>query len=120
MGKQDIPLNDEGRKQAIKTRENLYDKDFDLILCSPLLRAKETAMLIKNHRNIDILTDKRLIERGLGELEGKPYTIDNEMLWDININTNKYGIETMRELRDRVDEFLHDIQENYKDKRIGK
>ena len=118
MGRKDVPLNDKGREQAIKTRENLYDVDIDLIICSPLLRAKETAKIIKKHRNIDIKIDERLIERGLGDLEGKPYTGDNDRLWDININIKEYNIEPMRDLRDRVDEFLNYIQENYKNKNI--
>lgn len=118
MGRRDVQLNEKGIEQANETRKNLYDVDIDLIVCSPLIRTRETAMIIKNNRNIEIKIDKRLIERGLGELEGKLYTSDNDELWDININTNKYNIETMEELKDRVFEFIKDIEENYSDKNV--
>lgn len=41
-GVRDIGLNDNGIEQAKTTRDNLKDIDFDLIICSPLLRTKHT------------------------------------------------------------------------------
>lgn len=41
-GVRDIDLNDNGTEQAKTTRDNLKDIDFDLIICSPLLRTKHT------------------------------------------------------------------------------
>lgn len=118
MGRRDVQLNDKGIKQAIEIRENLYDVDIDLIITSPLMRAKGTAMIIKNNRSIEIKTDERLVERGLGELEKQPYTSDNDELWDVNLNTSRYQVEPMRELRDRVFDFIKDIEENYSDKNV--
>ena len=70
MGRCDEPLNENGREQARQTKELLSNISFDLIICSPLLRAKETAQIINSDRNIKIDFDDRIIERDFGELEG--------------------------------------------------
>lgn len=57
QGRADKPLNEQGKQQAIETRQNLISKDIDLIICSPLLRAVETAEIINKDRNIPILYD---------------------------------------------------------------
>jgi broad specificity phosphatase PhoE len=44
-GRTDIPLTEAGREAARKLGERLRGQDFDLILCSPLSRARETAQL---------------------------------------------------------------------------
>jgi broad specificity phosphatase PhoE len=45
----DIPLNNNGKLQALKAAEFLKDVPFDLIASSSLSRAKETADIIYNH-----------------------------------------------------------------------
>jgi probable phosphoglycerate mutase len=44
-GRTDVPLTVAGREQAIATGEQLAGRRFALILCSPLLRARETCEL---------------------------------------------------------------------------
>ena len=46
QGRTDIPLNDEGRDMADKAREEYRDIHFDVCYCSPLSRARDTAMEI--------------------------------------------------------------------------
>ena len=117
MGQKDIPLNKEGIKQAHITKKTISNYNIDLIICSPLKRAMKTAEIIKKEDQI-ILYDNRITERRLGDLEGKPYTKDNERLWDININTTDYHIETMEEFKERIYSFLKDILRKYHDKNI--
>ena len=45
-GIRDIDLNEKGIEQAKKTRDNLKDVKFDLIICSPLIRTKHTMEII--------------------------------------------------------------------------
>lgn len=47
QGQTNIPLNDKGRKQAQQAKEKLQNIPIDLIICSPLMRARETAEIIE-------------------------------------------------------------------------
>ena len=70
MGRCDEPLNDKGKSQALETKNKLLDVGIDLIICSPLLRTKQTAEIINGNRNIPVIYDDRIIERDFGEFEG--------------------------------------------------
>lgn len=70
QGRTDIPLNEEGRRMAIKAGEDYKDVHFDVCFCSPLIRAKETADLILKDRNVPVYYDERLIEMAFGVCEG--------------------------------------------------
>ena len=65
-----IPLNERGKQQAHETKLNLKNINFDIIICSPLIRAKQTAEIINSDRNLTIIFDDRLRERNYGEFEG--------------------------------------------------
>ena len=67
QGRADIELNEVGIKQAKQTKEELKNIDIDLIICSPLKRAKKTAEIINEGRNIPIIFDDQIIERNFGE-----------------------------------------------------
>ena len=55
----DIPLNSEGKEQAKITANLLKDVKFDMVFCSPLIRAKKTCEeIMKFHKNIPIIYDK--------------------------------------------------------------
>ena len=118
MGRKDIPLNNIGIDEAYITSEVLKDCIFDLIICSPLIRAKKTANIINENRNNEIIYDERIMERCLGDLEGKPYTSNNDDIWDININSSSDSIETMEEFKNRVYDFLEEILNKYPEKNI--
>ena len=70
QGRKDIELNEIGREQAEMTRKKLMNEKIDLIISSSLKRAKETAEIINKEFNVEILEDKRLVERGFGDFEG--------------------------------------------------
>lgn len=70
QGHADIELNDEGRAVAIELGKQLADVPIDRIYSSPLIRAKETASIIKGGRNIPIIPDERLKELSFGDMEG--------------------------------------------------
>lgn len=64
-GQVDIPLNEIGREQALETKEKLKDMPIDLIITSPLIRARQTAEIINEDRKLPIIVDNRAIERDL-------------------------------------------------------
>lgn len=70
QGRTDIPLNEEGRRMAEQAREKYRDVSFDICYCSPLIRARETAEIVLQGRNIPILYDDRLMEMNFGVYEG--------------------------------------------------
>lgn len=73
QGREDIELNEKGRELAGKLGQKLENVDFDFIFSSPLIRAYETACLIRGHRNIQIIRDPMIEELSFGKLEGMPY-----------------------------------------------
>lgn len=81
-GSTDTPLAEEGRKQARLAGQKAKDLGIDLIVASPLSRAKETAEIIAKEvgypvENIHI--NDLLVERHFGELEGKPWSPDLDL-----------------------------------------
>jgi uncharacterized phosphatase len=75
-GLTDTPLTDEGREQARREGLNARDHGIQLIVCSPLSRALETAQIIATQLEIEhpsILQNELLIERNFGVLEKTPY-----------------------------------------------
>ena len=70
QGLADIELNEKGIEQAKETSKILKNEKIDLIICSPLIRARQTAEIINQGRNIPIIYDEGIIERNFGEFEG--------------------------------------------------
>ncbi|GHU08483.1 hypothetical protein FACS189431_4820 [Alphaproteobacteria bacterium] len=118
MGRTDQPLNDEGRKQAEQAREKLKGKKIDLILSSPLKRAKETAEIINKDFNVPIIFRDELVERNFGEREGKISTPeDYEDNWDYEKSLTDTG-ESVKEIFERVHSLIDEIKEKYAGKNI--
>lgn len=70
QGRTDIPLNEEGRRSARKTGEELKNIPFSMAFSSPLQRARETAELILTGSRVTVQTDERLMELSFGSAEG--------------------------------------------------
>ena len=119
QGITDIELNETGIKQAEKTREELLDCPIDVILSSPLKRAKKTAEIIGKGRDIPIIIEQGLKERCFGKFEGKTREeMDFNTIWNYKLNKQYEDAESVGELFDRVDGFLEQIKEKYKDKTV--
>ena len=110
----DEDLTDIGITQSYKLRDSIKDIDFDIIISSPLKRTMHTATII-NSKDIDIITDDRLMERDCGNLSGKTFDKENkEEYW--NYYTNKrYGTEEeIQKFFERVYSFLDELKDkNY-------
>lgn len=70
QGQADIPLNENGIRLARITGEALKNVPFDLVITSPLSRAKETASLILGERRVPVVEEERIQEITFGEWEG--------------------------------------------------
>ena len=119
QGKQDISLNDKGREQAREIKKELDNKEIDLIIASPLIRAKETAEIINKDRNLPIIYDERIEERCFGEYEGKEIkVVDTSNFWNFYKDETFPGAESIQEFFDRVYSFLDELLEKYYDKNV--
>lgn len=107
QGHVNTKLNQHGIEQAEKAKEKLKEIQFDIIICSPLNRAIQTAKIVKNE---PLIIDNRIIERSFGNLEGK-YGIENyqEHIWE-------YNIEPMDQIFKRIYSFLDEIKQKYQGK----
>ena len=103
-------LNENGIRQANELKEKIKNINYDIIISSPLLRAKHTAQII-NVNNKKILINDKLKERDPGDLSGKPLTITNrDEYWNYN-TTITYGTsENIREFFMRIYNFLDDLK----------
>ena len=74
QGVTDIPMNSTGIAQVKTAARALRRDDWDLVLTSPLGRARETAEIIAEQLGFDdIHQQELLVERSFGEAEGLAY-----------------------------------------------
>lgn len=71
-GRTDLPLTEEGRRQARLLAASLAGEPIRKIIASPLLRARETAAFAGEVLGLPVSLDPRLIERDFGDYEGTP------------------------------------------------
>lgn len=128
QGQVDIPLNEFGRHLARETAKGLRDVPFDVCFTSPLGRARETAQIILQGRDVPILEDKRILEMNFGVLEGKCCSKEG---WDVPDSFQMFfddpvhyqapeGGEDFQAVRKRTGDFLNWLfaQEQYRDSTV--
>ena len=118
----DSVLTELGREQARAVGQKLAGRGIEVIITSPLERAKETAKLANETLRVPVLTDERFIEVDVGEIEGMHYTdIQNKygekyQQWrslDCKYENMCFeGGETKKQVRQRVFGGLEDYAEN--------
>lgn len=111
-------LNTEGINQASQVKNQLKNLDIDLIICSPLKRARHTADII-NVNKLPIIYDYDLIEREGGKLTNT--YIDSyfeKEYYNFYSNNIVEGLEPLPILFDRVHSFLDKIKTKYPSKNI--
>ena len=70
QGRTDIRLNKSGILQAEECSEYLKSLQWDVIITSPLKRAKQTAEIINKNLNLSLIEMKDFLERDYGKAEG--------------------------------------------------
>ena len=112
-------LNETGIKQAKETKQELENVKYDVLICSPMHRAIQTAEIINKDRNVPIIIDERIRERKLGELEGNKVTDETEKkIWDYNLNYQIPNGENIHDFEKRILEFFNEIKLKYVDKTV--
>jgi alpha-ribazole phosphatase len=71
IGQTDCALSKKGRAQADFWKKQLKGKGIAAIFCSDLIRSSDTAKVISNGGQVEILTDPDLREINLGDWDGR-------------------------------------------------
>ena len=112
QGRVDIPLNQNGIKQAEETARQLADKKFARVICSPLIRARQTCDIVyRGETPVEI--DERVIERDFGEFEGLTRAqFDFAGFWNKNNFDKKYErAESIKDVQDRLFPLFDELKD---------
>lgn len=110
QGREDIPLNETGIKQAKDCASALVGQVVDVVVSSPLSRARDTARMIADAVGLKgIQEDVNVIERDFGEASGLTY----DQLKEKRKQGRIHGIESIEELRLRMFHVLNSYEKKY-------
>jgi broad specificity phosphatase PhoE len=116
QGTSDIPLNETGQRQALAAAAAINPADWDLVLYSPLSRARATAQqIVESHALGQLAIDDRLLERAFGEAEGLSY-LEWKTLYDPAVGVA--GGENLEQLEIRANKMLDEFAEEFSGKRV--
>ncbi len=115
-GQTDVPLNEDGYRQADQVSRALAGAGLSAVYTSALSRAVETAARIAAPHHLEPIVLPGLLEVGFGEWEGRPYSFVREhyakalQQWrEDPLNFTIPGGEELLGLRDRVSTALDAI-----------
>ena len=114
-GEDDAPLNETGEKQAQKTAEDLADEQFDVILTSPYKRAIQTAEILNQKHNLEIVVENDLHER----IGGNTAMTGEQWHDSFNFDTEvDFDGESVKEFFTRIYRTIEKINRKYAGKKI--
>jgi len=122
------PLTEEGVSQAKEAAEKLRGKRIDLILTSPIKRARQTAEIVANTIGAPVIVDNRLKDRrrfpdweGVHYAEFTQHPLFSE--WKEKRNNYDFSLpngESLRDVENRIKPLMEELSapEDYQGKRI--
>jgi probable phosphoglycerate mutase len=122
-GRTDLPLNDTGIIQARELANRVRDMTFDIVISSPMLRARQTADIVCGALDMTYGVCGQFVERNMGVYEGLTKDEAKERypdLWNrqctVKADDAPDGGETIRQACGRIDEGLDNIRRKHSDK----
>ena len=120
QGQVNIELNEFGRHLARETAKGLKDISFDLCFTSPLGRARETAEILLDGRDVPVYEEERISEMAFGEYEGG---CCSKTGWNLPEEFKKFftdpanykkpaGGEDFYDIKKRTGDFLKELYDN--------
>lgn len=109
-------LSEKGVQQAIALANIIKDDYFDVVFCSDLKRAIESAKLDFYNRDIEIIRDERLRECNYGDLDGKDSSLVD---YSKHITNSFPNGESLLDVEKRMRSFVAYLKENYDNKKIA-
>jgi len=116
QGVTDIPLNETGIAQSRDAAQVIDAKDWDLVISSPLSRAKDTAKIVAEENDLGkVSIEELLLERSFGEAEGLSHEEWRAKYADSN---SVPGGESLPDLEHRANRLLQTLATKYAGKRV--
>jgi probable phosphomutase (TIGR03848 family) len=111
-----VPLNSEGRRQAVTLADKLAGFPIDLLCSSPLERTRETAVPLAARLGLEVRLDEKFTEIDYGEWTGRTFReMADSSLWQAYNScrsiTRIPGGELMVEVQARMVAGLLNIQQ---------
>lgn len=116
-GWSDVELSALGIKQSIALKVHVENKHFDVVFCSDLKRAVESANLTFAG-DCEIVIDKRLRECNYGQFNAQPSSIV-EPMQEKAITDRFPGGESYEDVKVRINDFLSFLKKHYDGKSIA-
>ncbi len=116
QGTADIPMNATGVEQVSRAAAIIAMQSWDLILSSPLGRAKQSAEIIASELGVaEIKTHDLLLERAFGIGEGMLYEDWNSKYSHLD---DIPGAESTKLITDRSQRLLDFVEQNFSGKKV--
>ena len=110
-GRTDLPLNQEGLRQAEILARAAVGKGIQRIIASPMLRARQTAGAVAEKLGLPVETDPRLMEQDYGIYEGVS-RFDQGFLGNKRLFAFRYpGGESMMQVAARCYPLLEELRD---------
>lgn len=116
-GWKDVELSELGIQQSKELDYTTKDQHFDVVFCSDLKRAVDSARLSWGDK-YKIIKDERLRECNYGDYNGKPSEIV-EPLQEKSITEPMPNGESYEMVKDRIASFLDDLKKDYDGKSVA-
>lgn len=120
-GKREYSLTERGRRQVAETTEFLRAERPDFIVASPILRARQSAEIIRDVLAIPLTIDSRLCEARFGDFEDTDHQAFIDFMRKHGtraIGAPELGVEGYMDIRERVRAFLDAVTSNFSGKKI--
>ncbi|TYS57766.1 histidine phosphatase family protein [Sutcliffiella horikoshii] len=118
QGSSNIPLDQDGIRDAESLANRIKNEDWDVIYSSDLLRAMQTAEIVARSLQVDeVFLDSRLQEVNGGQIEGttEPERIEK---WGENWRDLDLGIESKEMVVKRALSFIEEVTQKHKDQNV--
>ncbi len=115
-------LTERGQETVATMAKALVDKNIDIIIASPFVRTKETADIVVEEIAFkgQVQTDERLAEYDFGDLDGQSIEKYHSYYSSVTERFEKRlpNGENLRDVKQRIGNFLYDIDQKYEGKNI--
>lgn len=116
-GWSDVKLSDQGIQQSKELTDKTKDQHFDVVFTSDLKRAFDSANITWGSK-YKIIKDRRLRECNYGDYNGESSDIV-EPLQEKSTTTPFKNGESYEMVKDRIQNFLNDLKQDYDGKHVA-